>query len=126
MPLVCFFERGPPPWISEGIERFELKSEHILAGWEIDDVRIEESVPADMDLAAEDHDETAVELSDDAGAVDQQTGRVISFGNTSARSQGAIYLLPGDGQPPAGSRLGFSWQRGGIIAAPWTCLAERS
>ena len=124
MPLVRFFERGPPPWISQAIERLELKSKQTLAGWDLDDVCIEESVSADMHFAVEDHDETAAELSDDAGEVDQETGWVLSLGNTSARSRGSICLLPGDCHPPARSRLGFSRQRGPIIAAPWTCLAE--
>ena len=125
MPLVRLFERGPLSWIFEGIERFELNSKQNLAGWELDDVCIEESVSADMHFAVEDHDETAAELSDDAGEVDQETGWVLSLGNTNARSRCSICLLPGDCHPPARCRLGFSRQRGSIIAAPLACLAER-
>ena len=90
----------------------EIKSKQTLVGRGIDDVCIEESVPADMELAAEDHDMSAVELFDDAGDVDRETGWVLLLGNTSERSQGAICLLPGDCHPPARSRLGFSRQRG--------------
>ena len=63
MPTVRFFERGPPSWIIEGIERLELESKRTLAavdsarkslGWEIHDACIEESVLTDKYSAAGD------------------------------------------------------------------------
>ena len=61
MPDVRFFERGPPLWITEGIDRLELMCEQTLAavcsarkslGWEIYDPCVAEIALAEEEIAA--------------------------------------------------------------------------